>query len=252
MSFIFALVFLSQYTDVYVPQKPFYVESGCLGTVGIIETGITARFNQGNDKFSVPVLSSICSSFDGFNEFGLELPWVKAAKTDTSNRIAIGNLGITYKRRIIASQKYGYLAAGAKIELATSPDTFGIRDSLGGNKSRLGIGLSYTYEYPLIADYHTLFGRLPIQATITINNNFLSLDNDSKELEFNAAGNFAWGASAQIIPFDFAFAGASLIGNSRGIDFIPYAGISWFWFEAGVAYHTLGENRIDAFLRFYM
>jgi hypothetical protein len=250
MTFLLVTLLFAQYADVYVPHKPLDVESGALLVTGSFKLDVVYRSSSVNPDFSSPVLSSLTHSPDGYNEIGIGLPWLRVAG-DSANHVFIGNMEAYYKRRILGSLRWGYLAAKLEARLPTSPDTLGIRDSLGGRSSHYSLVLAYTYELSLLAQYNDLFGRLPLVATVALEDWFLDWDHDAGQGKFGTS--FGWGAALEVLPLDYAFIGASITGGNDDFSFGPYLGFRWRWFDLGAAWRMSdGSDRLDFHLRLYL
>ncbi|MBD3286973.1 hypothetical protein GF359_10000 [candidate division WOR-3 bacterium] len=269
MGFAILSLLFGQYAGVYVPHSPLHVEQGTVITTGSADIEFTYR--TPTDTFiGVPVISCFGFSFDGYNEIGTTLPWLRLSKElDTTSRLPVylGNLGLYYKRNIIGSHKYGYLAGKVFAEFPTSLDTYGIKDSLGGARSLYGIGFSYTFEFPILPEYHDLFGRLPVIGSISLEDAFLSrvtskdTVNDTEEKQWVAdfPSGFGWGISAEILPLDYLYVGAAIQGGANldpeypeGINFTPYIGLRMYWWEIAASYRMGEENRIELSGRIYL
>jgi hypothetical protein len=247
MTFLLVTLLFAQYADVYVPHKPLDVESGALLVTGSFQLDVMYRSGIGNSEFSSPVTSCLAVSPDGYNEFGMGLPWFRVA-ADSANHVFLGNMEVYYKRRILGSLRWGYLAAKLAARLPTSPDTLGVRDSLGGRSSHYSLALAYTYELPLLAQYNDLFGRLPLVGTVALEDRFLDWDHAAGQGEFGTA--FGWGAALEILPLDYAFIGVSVTGGNDEVGFGPYLGFRWYWFDLGAAWRMSGDSdRFDFHLR---
>jgi len=250
MTFLLVTLLFAQYADVYVPHKPLDVESGALVGTGSFQLDVMYRSGIGNSEFSSPVMSCFATSPDGYNEFGIGLPWLRVAG-DSANHVFIGNMGLHYKRRILGSLRWGYLAAKLTARLPTSPDTLGVRDSLGGRSSHYSLALAYTYELPLLGRYHTLFGRLPLVGTLVLEDRFLNWDHNTGSAEFGSS--FGWGAALEVLPLDYAFIGVSITGGNDEVGFGPYLGLRWYWLDLGAAWRLSdGSDRFDFHLRLYL
>ena len=247
MTFLLVTLLFAQYADVYVPHKPLDVESGALLVTGSFKLDVVYRSSSVNPDFSSPVVSSLAHSLDGYNEIGIGLPWLRVAG-DSANHVFLGNMEVYYKRRILGSLRWGYLAAKLEARLPTSPDTLGVSDSLGGRSSHYSLALAYTYELPLLAQYNDLFGRLPLVATLVLEDRFLNWDHNTGSAEFGTS--LGWGAALEILPLDYAFIGASITGGNDEVGFGPYLGFRWHWFDLGAAWRLSdGSDRFDFHLR---
>ncbi len=244
--------FFAQYSDVYVPQKPLDVESGTLVTASGAEMDFVYRSANGDSLFSSPFLTRLSFSPDGYNDFGVDLPLLWVLVNDT-HKLFLGNMDVHYKRRIIGSIRYGYLSAKAMAEFQTSPDTLGIRNYLGGNRSSYGLGLAYTYELPLLNEYKDIIGNLPLVGTLALEDKFLYRDGDTREWGVDFGEGFAWGASVDILPLTFIFAGASVEGSSDGVTISPHLGVRWFWIDFAASYRIAPSSRsVNLGLRFFL
>lgn len=247
MTFLLVTLLFTQYTDVYVPHEPLDVESGALLVTGVFQLDVSYRLGIDNPRFSSPVMSRFSLSPDGYNEIGIGLPWLMVAG-DSANHVFLGNIEAYYKRRILGSLRWGYLAAKLTARLPTSPDTLGVSDSLGGSSSHYSLALAYAYELPLLREYHDLFGRLPLVATVTLEDWFLDWDHDAGQGKFGTS--FGWGAALEILPLDYAFIGVSITGGNDDVSFGPYLGFRWYWFDLGAAWRMSdGSDRFDFHLR---
>jgi hypothetical protein len=249
MTFLLATLLFAQYADVYTPHKPLYIESGALVSTHSAEIGVLYAPPEEEDKLSSPVMSRVATSPDGYNELGVNLPWVKVV-TDTATKVFLGNMKVYYKRRILASLDWGYLAAKLEAQLPTSPEALHVRNRLGGDHSYYSLILAYTYELPLLRDYHNLFGNLPLVGTVALADRFLDWNHETGEGEFGTA--LGWGLGLDILPLDYAFLGASIQGGDDGFSFGPHLGFRWYWFDAGVAWRMGDSDRFDFHLRLYL
>jgi hypothetical protein len=250
MTFLLVASLFAQYVDAYAPHKSLYVESGTLVSTHSAEIGLAYAPSEEADELSSPVMSRFAFSPDGYNELGIELPWVKVV-TDTATNVFLGNMKLSYKRRILASLDWGYLAAKLEAGLPTSPDEMQVRGRLGGNHSHYSLTLAYTYELPLLEEYHDFFGNLPLVGTAALADRFLDWNHETGEGEFGTA--LGWGLGLDILPVDYAFLGASIQGGDDGFGFGPHLGFRWYWFDAGVAWRMGGDSdRFDFHLRFYL
>jgi len=250
MGLLILTLLFAQYADVYVPHEPLDVESGALLVTGSFKLDVVYRSSSGNPDFSSPVVSSLAHSLDGYNEIGIGLPWFRVAG-DSANHVFIGNIEAYYKRRILGSLRWGYLAAKLETRLPTSPDTLGVRDSLGGRSSHYSFALAYTYELPLLAQYNDLFGRLPLVGTVALEDRFLNWDHAAGEGKFGTS--FGWGAALEVLPLDYAFIGASISGGNDEVSFGPHLGFRWHWLDLGAAWRlSEGSDRFDFHLRLYL
>ncbi len=248
MMLLITLLF-GQYNDVYVPHKSFDVESGALIGTASSEIALSIRsFSQSSD-ISSPVFMSFSHSFDGRNEIGLGLPWLKVVG-DSANHIFIGNTEAYYKRRIIGSLRWGYLAAKLTAEIPTSPDTLDVGETLGGNYSHYTLALAYSYELPLLTKHHDFFGVLPLIGTVALEDRFLDWNHDSGSGEFGAS--LGWSAALEILPVDYAFVGAFIKGGNDEVIYGPYLGFRWYWFDVGASWRMGATDRFDFHLRFYI
>lgn len=249
---VLAVVLFSQYVNVYTPHEPWMVESGAVVVPRSLEMEVAYRSTDRGAFLSTPFLSELAFSPDGYNEAAIQLPWVRVA-SDTATHYYLGNTGIYYKRRILASIKWGYVSARATADFPTSRDTFGIEDSLGGNRSFYGADLSYTYELALRPKESDFLGRMPVVASLSLGDRFLCRNHDAKDWEADFGSNLYWGASLEILPTDYGMVGAALAGTSQGVNFSPYLGFRWFWWEVGAAYH-LGRSaeRLDLRVKLYL
>jgi len=252
MSWLFVVLAFGQFADVYLPHKPLDVESGALVGTLSSELRLAYRVQSPSPDFSSPVTTSFLHSPDGYNEVGVNLPWLRVwDAADTAYHIYIGNLGLRYRRRILGSLRWGYLAAKVSAQLPTSPDTLGIRDSLGGKRSTYGLGLAYTYELPLLPRYHEVFARLPLVFSVALEDDVLYRDHDAKRWESGLGSSFTWGAAVEILPLDYVFAGLAVCGGD-GTSLAPYVGVRGLWIDLAAAWHTGAENRLDVHLRMYL
>lgn len=250
MMFLLVTLLFAQYADVYAPHKSLDIESGTLVSTHSSEIGLAYTPAEQGDKLSSPVMSRFAISPDGYNELGISLPWVKVV-TDTATKVFLGNMKLYYKRRILASLNWGYLAAKLEAELPTSPEALQVRDRLGGDYSHYSLTLAYTYELPLLGEYHDFFGNLPLVGTVALEDHFLDWDHETGEGEFGTA--LGWGASLDILPVGYAFLGASIKGGNEEFSFGPHLGFRWYWFDCGLAWRMGGESdRFDFHLRFYL
>lgn len=250
MGLLILTLLFAQYADVYVPHKSPDVESGALIGTACSELAVVYRSSSGNPDFSSPVVSSLAHSPDGYNEIGIGLPWLRVAG-DSANHVFLGNMEAYYKRRILGSLRWGYLAAKLEARLPTSPDTLGVRDSLGGRSSHYSLALAYAYELPLLSEYNDLFGRFPLVGTVTLEDRFLDWDHAAGEGKFGTS--FGWGAALEILPLDYVFIGVSVTGGNDDVSFGPYLGFRWHWLDLGAAWRLSdGSDRFDFHLRFYL
>lgn len=260
MSFVILISLMTQYTDVYIPHKPLEIESGALISASTAEFDFHYRTGFGDSLFSIPALSKVLFSPDGYNELGLELPllWVDIDTVhspffgDSTHSIFLGNIALQYKRRIIGSIRYGYLAAKARAEFLTAQNTLNIRERLNNNRTLYGLGLSYTYELPLLKEYDDLFGKLPLVASVVLEDNFLYRENDTKEWGTDFSQGFSWGVSLDILPLDYAFVGASVQGTWQDLSVTPHIGFRWYWIDLAAAYRISSTPGLNLSLRFYL
>lgn len=250
MALLIITLLFGQYTDVYLPHQPPGVESGVLGVAFGFDLELAYQRWNVNDSLTHWIASQLAFSPDGFNEVAVDLPWF-GVLTDSLNHIHIGNLGLHYKRRIFSSVRYGYLSAKLMARLPTAPDTLGTRDALGGRTSAYGLGVAYTYELPLLREYHDLFGVLPVVASVAVEDTFITRDHDNKNWAFDFAP-LIWGISVDILPIDYVFVGAAVQGSSGGVDLLPYLGVRYYWVDLVAAYRLGSENRFETFLRLYL
>lgn len=248
MKLLLALLMVGQFVEVYTPHEPLDVEPGSIVGTASSRLWVSYRAQSGESDVFAPVVSSFAYSPDGFNEFGIYLPWLAVA-ADTAGHVYFGNLGLHYKRHILGSLKWGYLAARLDATFPTSRDTLGIRESLGGKRSSYGLGLSYGYELPLLGEYHDLFARLPLVGTIDVHDVLLKRDHERKTWEFSSV--FSWGAALEILPLDYAFVGFAVHGD-EDVSLAPYVGFRWYWFDLGAAYRIGNQNRLDLHLKIYL
>ncbi|MBN2380199.1 hypothetical protein JXM67_10420 [candidate division WOR-3 bacterium] len=257
MAFFLLNLLFGQYAGVYVPHSPLHVEQGSVISSTSADLELTYR-TATNTVFGSPAMSGFGFSPDGYNEIGMNLPWLKVA-ADTSWPVYVGNLGVYYKRYIMGSLRYGYLAARAFADVSTARDTFGVKDSLG-RRTLYGLGFSYTYELPLLKEYHDLFGKLPVVGSVSVEDAFLTRDHQDKEWLTDFGSGFGWGVSLEMLPLDYVFVGAAVKGEygldpgvPEGTYLIPYIGLYWYWCDLGVSYRMgEGENRIEFGLRIFL
>lgn len=251
MSWLVILVLVGQYTSAYSPQEPLSIESGTVLTDGSFRLAASYRGVNPDDFLSTPLMSSLAFSPDGFNQAGIYLPWLWVTP-DSTSRVFLGNMSLDYKRRIIGSLDYGYLAAKFMARVSTARDTLGIKDSLGGRSSNFGLGLAYTYEFQLLREFSKVFGMLPLVATVAVEDTFLTRDNEAKQWSADFARPLVWGASLDIVPLDYVFAGASLEGSIEGISIVPHLGLRYYWIDLAAAYRMGSTNRLEFYLRLYL
>jgi hypothetical protein len=127
-----------------------------------------------------------------------------------------------------------------------------VREQTGGSDPTFGLGISYTYELPVLKDYHPWFGNLPVVASVNLEDGFLSRDHDTKSWEADLGEGFAWGAAAEILPLDFFYAGAALQGANQEFSIIPYAGLRYYWFDLTAGYRLGDQPRFEVQLRLYI
>ncbi len=251
MSWLSILVLVGQYTSAYSPQEALGIESGSVLTDGSFRLSLDYSGANGDGFLSVPVRSSLAFSPDGFNQAGIYLPWLRVTP-DSTSKVFLGNLGLDYKRRILGSLDYGYLAAKLVARFTTSRDTLGIRDSLGGKNTSFGLGLAYTYEFQLLREFSKVFGMLPLVATVAVEDTFLTRDHELKEWNADFVRPLVWGACVDIVPLDYVFAGATLEGSSEGVSIIPHLGLRYYWIDLAAAYRLGPVNRLEVYLRLYL
>lgn len=246
------ITFFTQYADVYAPQKPLDVESGTLVSAGSAELDFVYRNANGDSIISSPFITRISFSPDGHNDFGADLPLIWVA-VDSTHKLFLGNMDVHYKRRILGSTKYGYLSAKAAARLQTSPDTLSIRDFQSGKGTTFGLGLAYTYELPLLGEYKDIIGNLPLVSTVAVEDDFLYRDSETKEWGTDFTEGFTWGASVDILPLAFVFAGASLEGTSDGVTISPHLGVRWFWIDFAASYRIAPSRQsFNVSFRFFL
>jgi|GEM_PF-1976169 len=269
MGFLILTLLFGQYAGVYVPHSPLHVEQGTVITTGSADIEVTYR-TPTDTLIGAPVISSFGFSFDGYNEIGTSLPWLRVSRYVDSTSwlpVYLGNLGVYYKRNIFGSLKFGYLAGKVFAEFPTSLDTFGIRNRLGGRRSLFGIGFSYTYELPILAEYHDLFGRLPVVSSVSVEDAFLSRvastdtlgDVVERQWLTDFAAGFGWGISAEILPLDYLYIGAALQGGAsldpevpEGLNVTPYLGLRMYWWEVAASYRLGAQGRFELTGRIYL
>ncbi len=254
MGLLLLITFFTQYADVYAPQKPLDVESGTTVSAASAELDFVYRNANGDSTISSPFLTRISFSPDGYNDFGVNLPIMWVLVND-AHKIFIGNMDVHYKRRIIGSLPYGYLSAKANAHFLSSPpdDSLGIRDFLGEARSTYGLGLAYTYEMRLLKEYKDIIGNLPLVGTVAVEDNFLYRDGTTKEWGTDFASGFAWGASVDVLPLAFVFAGASVEGTSDGVTIAPHLGVRWFWIDLAASYRIAPSRQsFNVSFRFFL